>query len=256
MGEVVPVGLCFATPQGHLTYANNTWYEITGFAKGTGPAMSFISCVAEEDAQMVSDCWLQLISTGVRTNFEFRIKPKIEDRPDASTDGSTPSTSDTRSGYDGDQSDASMVDNVLGGSNSHRFKWALATVSPIPAEDGTAEMITVSLTDITVHKRTAEEAILRAQQAERASELLARFKRMADYATVGLFDLSPDGKIVQANDTFYKIMGLTKRDLELDPSQCWLDAILEEDFPIVRKNQETLRTQGKPIADEIRLKKP
>jgi len=116
-------------------------------------------------------------------------------------------------------------------------------------------MITISLTDITVHKRTAEEALLRAQQAERASELLARFKRMADYATVGLFDLSPNGKIVQANDTFYQIMGLTKPDLEFDPSQCWLDAILEEDLPTVRKNQEILRAQGKPIADEIRLKK-
>lgn len=256
VGEVVPVGLCFTTPDGHLTYANNTWYEITGFGKGTSPGMSFISCVAEEDAQMVSDCWSQLTSTGVRTNFEFRIKSKREDMPNASTDRSTPSTSDTRSGYNVDLSDASLIEDVFGVSNSHPFKWALATVSPGRAEDGTAEMITISLTDITVHKRTAEEAILRAQQAERASELLARFKRMADYATVGLFDLSPAGKIVQANDTFYKIMGLTKPDLEFDPSHCWLDAILEEDLPIIRKNQESLRIHGKPIADEIRLKKP
>ncbi len=51
---------------------------------------------------------------------------------------------------------------------------------------------------------------------------------MADYATVALFDLSPAGKIVQANDTFYNILGLRKRDLESDPFSCWLDTILKK----------------------------
>lgn len=49
LGEVVPIILCFATPDGHLSYANNKWYEITGFAKGSQHAISFLNSVAEQD---------------------------------------------------------------------------------------------------------------------------------------------------------------------------------------------------------------
>lgn len=241
VGEVVPVGLCYSTPEGHLTYANNTWYEITGSDRGSLAAMSFPNCVADQDVQMVTDCWSELILTGTRTTFEFRLKMATDDKSDVSTDRSTPSQSD---------------DDMTGIIADRPFKWAMATVSTVGTEDGTVEMVTISLTDITIHKRTAEEALHRAQQAERLSGLLARFKRMADFATVGLFDLSTDGKIVQANDTFYDIFGMPRSDPEVENSRKWLDYIVEDDIPILEENWRSAAKHGKAIADEIRLKKP
>lgn len=48
---------------------------------------------------------------------------------------------------------------------------------------------------------------------------------MADFATVGLFDSSPDGRVVQANDAFVDILGMPKIDQRLRAVEHGLSAL-------------------------------
>jgi PAS domain-containing protein len=60
VAEVVPVGLAFATSDGHVTYANDTWYNITGVEKDSSSPKGLLQCVLEDDYPTVSGAWARL----------------------------------------------------------------------------------------------------------------------------------------------------------------------------------------------------
>jgi PAS domain-containing protein len=68
--------MCFGDKHGTITYANDAWYKITGHPPGTGPItiQAFLSCVKDEDHDLVSSQFEKLKSSG-NVQFEFRVKP-------------------------------------------------------------------------------------------------------------------------------------------------------------------------------------
>jgi len=81
VAEFVPVGMAFGDPQGEITYANDSWYKITGYPKTDRiEKQGFISCVKDEDRPVVIAAYEKLKTAG-NVQFEFRVK-----RP-ASNDG-------------------------------------------------------------------------------------------------------------------------------------------------------------------------
>ncbi|KAK4178882.1 hypothetical protein QBC36DRAFT_344225 [Triangularia setosa] len=219
VAEFVPVGMCFGDPEGNITFANDAWYKITGYP-GTGPVKSagFLACVVEEDRQMLVAQYDRLKSVN-NVEFEFRVKQQANS--EAPLTRSSPS-------FEKAGLDLSSVEDV-------KERHVLAAARAERAVDGSILRVLMCLTDVTAHKRTAEEAVRRAQQAE-------NLKRMAEFATVGLYDMDLEGKLLGANNVFFEMCGLAKVDpaeVELRP---WKDCI------------ETMVRQDKVQNVEVRLK--
>lgn len=227
LAEVVPVGMCFGTPEGNITYGNKNWYNITGFnlTKAPGTTTSFFDCVLPEDADAVRQAFQSLTTSGDKAIFEFRLQ--------------------NPSGSPATQKKVSQ----------DRTRWALANARADRDSNGIISNLTACLTEITEQKRTASEAEYRARLAEELSAKLNRFRRMAELATVGMFDLSINGTIKQANSTFYSITGLAEEINDKMPHS-WMDCIVDDDRLEVEKSWEDLFLHGKHISSEIRLKKP
>lgn len=231
VAEFVPVGMCFGDPEGNITFANDAWYKITGYP-GTGPVKSsgFLACIVEEDRQMLVSQYDRLKSVN-NVEFEFRVKQQANlEAPLTRT-----SPSFEKAGLD--------LSSVEGLKERH----VLAAARAERAVDGSILRVLTCLTDVTAHKRAAEEAVRRAQQAE-------NLKRMAEFATVGLYDMDLEGKLLGANNVFFEMCGLEKVDpseVELRP---WKDCVCEEDHLQITEKIETMVRQDKVQNVEVRLK--
>ncbi|KAK4660215.1 hypothetical protein QC762_117090 [Podospora pseudocomata] len=231
VAEFVPVGMCFGDPEGNITFANDAWYKITGYP-GTGPVKSsgFLACIVEEDRQMLVSQYDRLKSVN-NVEFEFRVKQQANlEVPLTRT-----SPSFEKAGLD-----LSSVEDM-------KERHVLAAARAERAVDGSILRVLTCLTDVTAHKRAAEEAVRRAQQAE-------NLKRMAEFATVGLYDMDLEGKLLGANNVFFEMCGLEKVDpseVELRP---WKDCVCEEDHLQITEKIETMVRQDKVQNVEVRLK--
>ncbi|KAK4674046.1 hypothetical protein QC763_117090 [Podospora pseudopauciseta] len=231
VAEFVPVGMCFGDPEGNITFANDAWYKITGYP-GTGPVKSsgFLACIVEEDRQMLVSQYDRLKSVN-NVEFEFRVKQQANlEAPLTRT-----SPSFEKAGLD-----LSSVEDL-------KERHVLAAARAERAVDGSILRVLTCLTDVTAHKRAAEEAVRRAQQAE-------NLKRMAEFATVGLYDMDLEGKLLGANNVFFEMCGLEKVDpseVELRP---WKDCVCEEDHLQITEKIETMVRQDKVQNVEVRLK--
>ena len=85
-----------------------------------------------------------------------------------------------------------------------RLRWWDVVVTPMPRARGGSEKLLSVSRDITATKQ-AEEAL-------RASE--ERFRAALTIETVGAIFFDPEGKLTDANDTFLKMSGHTRADLE------------------------------------------
>lgn len=151
VAEVVPVGLFFGTPDGHISYANDMWYNITGHVQGPMPHMGFLDCIVDEDRHIAIEAWEQLVSTGNPSSYEFRVK-------NTSNGGLT--VLDVAGTVNDDTSDSS--------------NWILATCSTDRAEDGSIKMVIACWTDISqfkwaesVEKQRTKEALESKRQQEK-----------------------------------------------------------------------------------------
>jgi PAS domain S-box-containing protein len=98
-------------------------------------------------------------------------------------------------------------------------------------------------------------AKLAALEKRKLSEQLAlqesRLKRMTELAPVGMFYIDSESRLLEANDRWYLMTGITRRK---DEPRAWMEVFLEEDLAIVKDSWHTLTSDGLPWSGELRLK--
>ncbi|EGZ77479.1 hypothetical protein NEUTE2DRAFT_154137 [Neurospora tetrasperma FGSC 2509] len=231
--EFVPVGMCFGDPQGNITFANDAWYKMTGFP-GNGPIRNsgFLACVKEEDRQNIVTAHEKL-KTEHYVEYEFRVKPKNHTNVTPSLTRNSPSFE--KAGLDLVPIDQSKERHIFATAKAER------------APDGSIIRTMTCLTDVTAHKHAAEEAVRRAQQAE-------NLKRMAEFATVGMYDMDLEGRLLGANNVFYEMCGLPK----IDPTEVTIrpleTCVWAEDVGLVMKKLKKMVIEDKVQNVEVRLR--
>ncbi|TID26531.1 histidine kinase hhk13p [Venturia nashicola] len=95
----------------------------------------------------------------------------------------------------------------------------------------------------------SQQLAARTQEA-RDSEI--RFSRMAEFSPAALFIANSQGQITYCNETWYDITRVPKDSKSTDR---WIDAVSEDDQPVVRKRWSELVEECKPVeAFEFRFK--
>jgi PAS domain S-box-containing protein len=102
--------------------------------------------------------------------------------------------------------------------------------------------------------RTAAEAA--ALEHEHLNEQLAvqtsRLQRMTELSPVGLFYISPQGVVLEANDRQFEMIGHPKDNKE---QYSWLEFVREDYQPILKTVWENMIMKGVPWSGEVQLKK-
>lgn len=84
MAEFAPVGMFIANSSGTITFANDTWYDISGVPKTA--ADSWMDAVKPEDMDLVKQSWKDLVVNTKSVSIEFRFKAKWQDSSGNSSD--------------------------------------------------------------------------------------------------------------------------------------------------------------------------
>jgi signal transduction histidine kinase/AmiR/NasT family two-component response regulator len=240
VAEFVPVGMCFGDNNynGNITFANDAWYRITGYPRQPGGVVApggFLSCVVDDDRANIARAYERL--QGDRSvTFEFRVKKRDSQNTTVNPSGNSPSYE--KAGLD-----------LVGIEALPPERHVLATAKAERAPDGTVIRVLMCLTDVTLHKHTAEAAVRRAQQAE-------NLKRMAEFATVGMYDMDLEGRLLGANHVFYHMCGLEKKDLTTNIVKPWEHCVMEEDMPLLKRSMATMIKDGRAQTAELRFKTP
>ncbi|KAI1385947.1 uncharacterized protein F4822DRAFT_358381 [Hypoxylon trugodes] len=95
------------------------------------------------------------------------------------------------------------------------------------------------------------ELAKRAQLDRRRSEM--RFSRFAEWSIVGLAVTDVQGKILYANDAWYKFFGLSPAEQE---NLSWLDSVVPEDVNLLLEWQKKVLDEKKGGTFQIRSKEP
>ncbi|KAI5867747.1 hypothetical protein GGS23DRAFT_602697 [Durotheca rogersii] len=233
MAEFIPVGMCFGNNTGDITLANDAWHRITGATKANPlTAEGFLSCVIDEDKANIKRAYEELEKT-LSVTIEFRVRRSPDDNyPLLHPIGSSPGFE--KVGLDLEADDGGLR-HILGSLKAER------------GPDGNINQVLACLTDVTLHKKAAEEAIRKAQQAE-------NLKRMAELATVGMYDMTLDGRLIGANNVFYEMCGIERVDLSRVPVKPFEVCVVDDDMPTLKKTLVTLVREGKSQTAELRLK--
>lgn len=241
VADFIPIGMAFQNAQGVLTYANDAWHRITGNPHSeTGPSLALrdiLSYIVEEDRPGVVRAYERL-NVEDSVTYECRLirRQTINSPPPPNRD----SPSFERAGIE-----------LQGIDNHASERHILAAVRAERAPDGKVLQVLTCLTDVTLHKQTAEEAIRRAQQAE-------NLKRMAELATVGMYEIDLQGKLVEANNVFFEMCGLEKQDTNMKETivRPWQTCVVEEDQPALENIMSKVIHEGAPQTCEVRFKIP
>lgn len=140
MAEFAPVGMFIASSEGRITFANDTWYDISRVHRNSEMADTWMDAVKPEDLDLVKRLWNDLAVKAQPVSREFRFRAQWQDRNGASGD-----------------------------------TWVLFSAYPEKYEDGRLKSIFGSITDISQQKwaegiqtRKMEEAVeLKRQQVSR-----------------------------------------------------------------------------------------
>lgn len=241
VADFIPVGMAFQNAQGVLTKTNDAWHRITGNPhRETGPSMALrdiLSYIVEEDRPGVVQAYEQL-RTEDSITYECRLirRNTVNSPPPLVRE----SASFEKAGI-----------GLRGINNQASERHILAAARAERASDGSILQVLTCLTDVTLHKQTAEEAIRRAQQAE-------NLKRMAELATVGMYEMDLDGQLVEANNVFFQMCGLEKADTNMKETDVkpWQTCIVEEDLPALQDVMNKVTQEGTPQTIEVRFKTP
>ncbi|KAF2215609.1 hypothetical protein CERZMDRAFT_34403 [Cercospora zeae-maydis SCOH1-5] len=138
MAEFAPVGMFIADSHGKITFANDTWYDISRVPKNSSMADTWMDAVKPGDLQTVKEIWTELVANVKPVSREFRFKAQWRDR----------------NGNSGDT-------------------WVLFSAFPEQSLDGKLKSIFGSITDISQQKwaeglqtRKMEEAVELKRQQE------------------------------------------------------------------------------------------
>lgn len=77
---------------------------------------------------------------------------------------------------------------------------------------------------------------------------------MAELATVGMYDMALDGRLLGANNVFFEMCGLERVDLSLISIKPFETCVVEDDLPALKKTLVTLVEECRSQTAEIRLK--
>jgi signal transduction histidine kinase len=83
MAEFAPVGMFIADHTGKITFANDTWYDISRVPKTdtiSNTADLWMECVADQDRELVRQLWTDLVVNTKPVSSELRFKAQWEDR--------------------------------------------------------------------------------------------------------------------------------------------------------------------------------
>ncbi|OIW32623.1 hypothetical protein CONLIGDRAFT_572111 [Coniochaeta ligniaria NRRL 30616] len=100
----------------------------------------------------------------------------------------------------------------------------------------------------------AEAAALEKEQLTQQLDLQAsRLRRMTEQSPLGMFLISPEGVLREANDRFYDMTGHT-RDSQYEMS--WMDFIMESSIQTMEQGWRLLVDEHLPWSGELQLKHP
>lgn len=100
----------------------------------------------------------------------------------------------------------------------------------------------------------AEAAALEREQLTQQLDLQAsRLRRMTELSPLGMFLISPQGVLREANERFYEMTGHT-RDSQYEMS--WMDFIQESSIPTMEEGWRRLVDEHLPWSGELQLKHP
>lgn len=245
VAQFLPVGVSFGDGQGNITFANDAWYRITGIQRsrqknGHISIEDFLAVVLDEDRKVVVRA-IDGLRRGENATFEFRVKRY--DRNEEGNGALTP-----LSGVQSPSFEKAGMDLVGLGDT----RVCLASAKPeMSANSNKPTRIMICLTDVTLHKRTAEEAVRRAQQAE-------NLKRMAELATVGMYGMDLEGTLLEANKVFYEMCGIRKADDSKTSghyTKPFDQCVVAEDLDVLKGAISRLVSEGKTQTAELRFKK-
>lgn len=241
VSDFIPIGMAFQNAQGVLTYANDAWHRITGNPhRETGPSIALrdiLSYIVEEDRPTVLRAYERL-DTEDSVTYECRLVRR-------NTINSPPPPTRESPSFEKAGVELYGIDHLA--SERHILAAARAERAP----DGKVRQVLTCLTDVTLHKQTAEEAIRRAQQAE-------NLKRMAELATVGMYEIDLEGKLVEANNVFFQMCGLEKDGTDMNHTivKPWKTCVVEEDQHVLESAMSKIIHEGIPQTCEVRFKMP
>lgn len=180
MAEFAPVGIFIASREGRITFANDTWYDISRVPRESDLSDTWMDAVLPEDISIVKELWKDLVVNVRSVSSEFRFKAPWRDR---------------------------------NGKNNSDFTWVLFSAFPEKYDDGRLKSIFGSITDISQQKwaegiqtRKMEEAVELKRQQENFIDMtshemrnpLSAILQCSDEITSSLAKLRRDGNSSEA----------------------------------------------------------
>lgn len=180
MAEFAPVGIFIAGRDGQITFANDTWYDISQVPRDSDVSVTWMDAVLPEDIALVKQLWTDLVVNVKSVSSEFRFKAPWRDR---------------------------------NGKNYSDSTWVLFSAFPEKYDDGRLKSIFGSITDISQQKwaegiqtRKMEEAVELKRQQENFIDMtshemrnpLSAILQCSDEITSSLAKIRKDGNSSEA----------------------------------------------------------
>ena len=174
MAEFAPVGMFIANSEGKITFANETWYDISRVPRNSNMADTWMEAVKPEDHAKVKQLWEDLVVGTKAVSSEFRFKAQWEDRS-----GNRGDTWALFSGYPEKYGDGRLK-SVFGSiTNISQQKWAEGIQTRKMEEAVELKRQQENFIDITSHEmRNPLSAIL--QCSDEISSSLTKFRQAGD----------------------------------------------------------------------------
>lgn len=119
MAEFAPVGMFIANSGGKITFANDTWYDISRVPKNSSMADTWMNSVNPDDQELVKRLWNDLVVETKAVSHEFRFRAAWEDR-----NGNRGDTWVLFSGYPEKHEDGRLKSIFGSITNISQQKWA------------------------------------------------------------------------------------------------------------------------------------
>ena len=174
MAEFAPVGMFIANSGGKITFANDTWYEISRVPRDGAMADKWMNSVKPEDRALVKQLWEDLVVGTKPVSSEFRFQAEWEDRS-----GNRGETWVLFSAYP-EKYDDGRLKSIFGSiTNISQQKWAEGIQTRKMEEAVELKRQQENFIDITSHEmRNPLSAIL--QCSDEIASSLSTFKHSTD----------------------------------------------------------------------------
>lgn len=102
-------------------------------------------------------------------------------------------------------------------------------------------------------KDAAEAYVLEQEQlTQQLAIQTSRLRRMTELSPLGMFLISPDGILQEANERYYEMTGLPRSDAE---ELSWMNCVMESSRETLESGWKRLTVERLPWSDELQLKK-